>query len=183
MPGAVGSTNDMWNKKNTWTGADRPDYQIYLAGSLWQGYISRATNNVFPVDDGGVNYKTVAAAGITVAKGSICAANAVWGVGDADNRFDGAAPNRNFLTEGHSGARDSFYEMRVPLAYLGLTAAQLESSGIGLMLGAGSQSAMDTVPNDAATLDSPGVEVWNSSVEWADADKFTVPFARIAAGK
>jgi hypothetical protein len=181
--GAAGSTNDVWKKKNTWAGADKPDFQIYLAGSLWQGYVSRAVNGVFPVDDGGVNYKTVAAAGITVAKGSICAAGELWGVGDTDNRFDGGAPNRNFLGEGHSGTRDSFYEMRVPLSYLGITATQLEANGMGVMVGAGSQSAMDTVPNDAATLDSPGVETWNSSVEWADADTYTVPFARIGAGK
>ena len=47
ISGAVGATNDVWGKKNTWAGADQPDYQIYLAGSLWQGYISRAVNGVF----------------------------------------------------------------------------------------------------------------------------------------
>lgn len=178
-----GATNDMWNKKNSWAGTDTPDYQIYLAGSLWQGYISRATNSVFPVDDGGLNYKTIVAAGITAAKGSICAADALWGVGDCDNRNDVGAPNRNFLAEGHSGARDSFYEMRIPLSYLGLTSAQLESTGIGVMVGAGSASAMDCAPNDGTTVDTPGVEVWESSFEWADTDRFTVPFARIGAGK
>jgi hypothetical protein len=183
VAGAAGATNDVWQKKNTWGGSDRPDYQIYLAGSLWQGYISRAVGGVFPVDDGGVNYKTVAAAGITVAKGSLCAATELWGVGDADNRFDGGAPNRNFLGELHSGARDSFYEMSIPLNYLGLTAAQLEANGIGVMVGAGSMSAMDTVPNDGSTLNTPGVEGWNSSFEWSDADTYTVPFARVGAGK
>ena len=183
IPGSAGCTNDMWQKKNTWAGPDRPDYQIYLAGSLWQGYISRAVDGVFPVDDGGVNYKTVAAAGITVAKGDLCAAGELWGIGDADNRFDGGAPDREFLAEGHSGARDSFYEMRIPLAYIGLTASQLESNGIGVMIGAGSESAMDCIPHDEATLDTPGVETYNSSFEWADADVFTVPFARIGAGK
>ena len=181
--GSAGATNDMWNKKNSWAGADRPDYQIYLAGSLWQGYISRAVGGVFPVDDGGVNYKTIAGAGITAGKGAICAAGELWGVGDADNRNDAGAPNRNFLAEGHSGARDSFYEMRIPLSYLGMTATQLESTGIGVQVGAGSASAMDCAPNDPTTLDTPGVEVWNSSLEWGDTDRFTVPFARIGAGK
>ncbi len=179
---AAGSTNDMWNKKNYWAGQHKPDYQIYLAGSLWQGYISRAVGGVFPVDDGGVNYKTIAAAGITAAKGSIFAGNALWGVGDADDRFNGNAPNRNFLSEGHSTARDSFYEIKIPLAYLNLTASQLESNGLGVMIGGGSLSAMDTIPNDPATLDTPGVESYNSSFEWADSDVFTVPFARIGAG-
>ncbi len=176
----AGSTNDMWSKQNYWAGQHKPDYQIYLAGSLWQGYISRAVNGVFPVDDGGVNYKTIAAAGITAAKGSIFAGNALWGVGDTDDRNGGAT--RNFLTEGHATSRDSFYEIKIPLAYLNLTASQLESSGIGVMIGAGSLSAMDTIPNDPATLDTPGVESYNSSFEWADSDVFTVPFARIGAG-
>jgi glycosidase len=175
-----GATNDMWQKFNTWAGPNKPNYQIYLAGSLWQGFISRAQNGVFPVDDGGVNYNTISAAGITAGKGSIYAGGSeLWGVGDADQRFDVGAPNRNFMSEGHSGARDSFYEMRVPLSYLGITAAQLELSGIGVMIGAGSASAMDSIPNDSTTLDTHGVESWNSSLEWGDKDTFTVPFARI----
>lgn len=178
---ASGSTNDMWNKKNHWTGTHRPDYQLYLAGSLWQGYISRAVNGVFPVDDGGVNYRTIAAAGITAAKGSIFAGNAMWGVMDADDRFNAGAPTHNFLTMGHNTARDSFYEMRIPLSYLNLTAAQLEANGIGVMIGGGSLSTMDSIPNDPATSDTPGVESYNSSFEWADRDVFTVPFARIGA--
>jgi glycosidase len=180
IPGQ-GATNDVWAKLNTWAGPNKPNYQIYLAGSLWQGYISRAVNGTFAVDDGGVNYKTIAAAGITAAKGAIYAGGSeLWGVGDADNRFDVGAPNRNFISEGHSGTRDSFYEMRIPLAYLGLTDVQLEANGIGIMVGAGSTSAMDTAPNDPATSNSQGVEAWNSSIEWADADIFTVPFSRIA---
>ncbi len=182
IPGSAGATNDMWQKRQTWAGPNRPDYQIYLAGSLWQGYISRAQGGVFPVDDGGANYRAVAAAGITVAKGDRFAAGELWGVGDADDRFAAGAPAREFMAEGHSGARDSFYEMRIPLAYLNLTASDLETTGIGVMIGAGSTSAMDTIPNDPATSDSPGIEAWNSSFEWSDEDRFTVPFARIGAG-
>jgi hypothetical protein len=178
-----GSTKDVWSKSNTWSGVDVPDYQVYMAGSLWQGFISRATNGVFALDDGGVNYKTAAAAGITYAKGNAFGAPTLWGVGDCDNRFDVGAPNRNFLSEGHSTTRDSFYETRIPLAYLQITRAQIESQGIGIMMGSGSMSAMDTLPNDSATTDTAGVEVWNSSKEWSDSDTFTTPFARIGAGK
>lgn len=180
---AGGSTTDMWSKSNRWTGVDTPDYQMYMAGSLWQGYISRATNNVFPVDDGGVNYKTAAAAGITYAKGNAFGAPTLWGVSDCDNRNDAGAPTRNFLAEGHSTTRDSFFECRIPLAHLQITRAQLETQGIGVMMGAGSLSAMDSMPNDAATTDTNGVEPWNSSKEWGDSDNFTTPFARIGAGK
>ena len=89
------------------------------------------------------------------------------------------APHRNFLSEGHSTSRDSFYEISIPLSAIGLTRAQLESSGIGVMLSAGSESGMDSIPNDSATTDTPGVESYNSSFEWGDADSYTVPFARI----
>ncbi len=177
-----GATRDVWSKSNTWSGVDVPDYQMYMAGSLWQGYISRETNGVFAVDDGGVNYKTAAAAGVSYAKGNTFGAPTLWGVNDCDNRNDAGAPTRNFLSEGHSTSRDSFYECRIPLAHLQITRSQLESQGIGIMMGAGSMSAMDTMPNDAATSDTQGVEVWNSSKEWSDSDVFSTRFARVGAG-
>ena len=181
-----GASKDVWSKNNGsdyWTGADLPDYQMYMAGSLWQGYISRATNGVFALDDGGVNYKTCAAAGITYAKGDAFGAAELWGVWDCDDRFNAGAPDHNFLTEGHSTSRDSFYETRIPLSFLQITRAELESTGIGVMMGAGSMSCMDSLPNDAATTDTAGVEVWNSSKEWSDTDAFTTAFARVGAGK
>ena len=85
------------------------------------------------------------------------------------------------MSEGHSTTRDSFYEARIPLAYLEITRAQLETQGIGVMMGAGSMSCMDSLPNDAATTDTAGVEVWNSSKEWSDTDAFTTAFARVGA--
>ena len=38
---------------------------------------------------------------------------------------------------------------------------------------------MDCIPNDAATLNSPGVTGSNSSFEWEDTDSFTAGYARI----
>jgi glycosidase len=182
---ATGATLDMWGKNQgqpLWNGANKPNYQIYLAGSLWQGFVSRAVDNVFPVDDGGVNYFTTVAAGITAGKGATFAGTSLWGVGDADDRRSAGAPTRNFLNEGHNTARDSFYEIKIPLAFLGLTKSQLETQGLGVMFGAGSNSLMDVLPqDDGATLDSQGVESWNSSLEWGDIDSITVPFARIGA--
>ncbi len=185
-----GATMDMWGKnfdKNDvpqplWNGEEKPDFQVYLAGSLWQGYISRAVDNVFPVDDGGVNYFAIADAGVTAANGAIFAGSSLWGINDADDRKNNDAPNRNFASLGHDTSRDSFYEMKIPLAFLGLTRAQLESQGLGVMVGAGSNSTLDALPqDDGATLDSEGVEVWNSSLEWGDVDSITAPFARIGA--
>ena len=185
-----GATKDVWSKNKDkagvvqplWTGPTKPDVQIYLAGSLWQGYASRAVNGVFAVDDGGVNYFKIADAGITAAKGATFAGTSLWGVNDADDRRNGDAPNRNFFTLGHNWTRDSFYEIKIPLSFLGLTKAQLESQGIGVMIGAGSNSCMDVLPqDDGATLNTQGVETWNSSLEWGDVDSITSPFARIGA--
>jgi hypothetical protein len=185
-----GATLDMWgknaNKQNVaqplWTGTNKPDFQLYLAGSLWQGFISRAINNVFPVDDGGVNYFNLAGAGITAGKGARFAGTSLWGVSDADDRRKTEAPTRNFATENHDTTRDSFYEIKIPLSFLGLTKAQLESQGLGVMIGAGSNSTVDVLPqDDGATLDTQGVETWNSPLEWGDVDSITAPFARIGA--
>ena len=90
-----------------------------------------------------------------------------------------AGKAREFLGEGHNTSRDSFYEMAIPLSWLQITRSQLESGGVGIMVGAGSESAMDTVPHDEGSVDTPGVESWNSSFEWGDTDSFTTPFARV----
>lgn len=192
----VGATKDVWgknaNKQNVaqplWTGVNKPDFQIYLAGSLWQGFISRAVNNAFPVDDGGVNYFKILGGGsatqlgFQAGKGALFAGTSLWGVDDADARRAAGAPTRNFMAQGHNSARDSFYEIKIPLNFLGLTKAQLESQGLGVMIGAGSASSVDVLPqDDGATLDTQGVEAWNSPLEWGDVDSITAPFARIGA--
>lgn len=181
IPGQ-GAEVDMWDKNEGepyWTGDDKPDFQIYIASSLWQGYISEAVDGVFPVDDGGVHYFSTAAAGIETANGNHLVAQDLWGTWDVDNRYDGPSL-MNFVASGHGNtSRDSFYEMSIPLAHLGLTRADLESDGLGIMIG----MAIDTVPHDEATLDTPGVEVWNSPLEWGDVDTLTVPFGRIGSWK
>lgn len=176
---AGGCTNDMWDKAMTWGGTDQPDFQLYMAGSLWQSYMSRAVDGAFPVDDGGINYKTGEGWGISLANGDTCAASKIWGVGDCDDRL--GEITRDFMTESHNTSRDSFYEVKIPLSVLGMSKAELEANGLGVFVSAGSMSAMDCIPNDAATTDTPGVEVYNSSFEWGDTDHFTSPFARVAA--
>jgi hypothetical protein len=178
-----GCTGDMWTKSNTWAGANTPDFQIYMAGSLWQSYMGRAVGSAYNVPGGGAtnaDYKTGAGWGITHAKSAALIAPDAWGVGDCDNRNNGEGALTNYKVSGHARTdRDSFYEIKIPLTALGLTKAQLESSGLGVMLGAGSQSAMDTIPNSTGNTDTGGVETWNSSKEWSDSDTYTEPFARI----
>jgi hypothetical protein len=85
-----------------------------------------------------------------------------------------------YISSGHDTSRDSFYEMAIPLGAIGLTKAALEAGGIGIFINVGSTSSMDCIPNDGATLNSPGVTGSNSSLEWEDYDQFTAPYARVA---
>ncbi|MCK6576088.1 hypothetical protein L6V77_33965, partial [Myxococcota bacterium] len=177
-----GAALDMWGKnagEPYWTGPDLPDHQIYVASNLWQGYVSTAVDDVFPGDDGGVHYFSLEAAGIEIAVGSGLAVDALLGVDDADHALDEAA-QRDFLSLGHSPARDTFYEIRIPFAALGLDAAGFAASGLGVMIGQGEGSCLDTLPHDPATHDTPGTSPSNSPLEWGDVDTFTVPFARVA---
>ena len=177
-----GSTGDMWSKSNRWTGANTPDFQIYMAGSLWQSFMSTAlAGNTWAGDaQMGTTYNRCTNWGITHAKSAALIADSVWGVRDCDNRNNGEGALENFKVSGHARTeRDSFYEIKIPMTAIGVTKAQLESSGIAVMLGAGSQSAMDTIPNSSATTDTQGVESYNSSFEWGDSDTYTEPFARV----
>lgn len=175
-----GASIDMWKKNGNqpiWGGPDLPDYQLNIASNMFHsGYIARAVNGVFPVDDGGVDYKTGAAAGITVkfAKGK--GYTTLWGVMDADDAGD---PSKlvDFMTLGHDPDRDTFYEAKIPLSAIGNP--DIENIGIGVMLHQGEFSPMDTLPNDPATSDTSGVSESNSPNEWGDVDLLTVPFARI----
>ena len=133
-----------------------------------------------PSTTGGVHYHPFPAVGIEVKSGRRLVSPTLWGVRDVDDRDDPDALV-DFVTLGHDGARDSFYEMKIPLALLGLDRAGLEAAGLGVLLGQGETSCLDTIPNDPATLDTPGTTPSNSPAEWEDADAFTVPFARVAA--
>ncbi|OHD17825.1 MAG: hypothetical protein A2086_12550 [Spirochaetes bacterium GWD1_27_9] len=195
-----GASVDMWKKnlgKPYWTGVDLPDYQMYIAGNFWQAYISKAVSNVFVGDPVGANYykfvqnpaqgttvgTPVGTSGINIAFKNGLAASTLWGVKDADDRN---TPSKmvDFKALGHDGARDTFYEMKIPFTVLGITKSDLETKGIGIMLGQGEGSCLDTVPrDDAALTDSTGVTDSNSPKEWGDSDSFTVPFARIGHAK
>ncbi len=198
-----GAELDMWGKNGGepyWNGVDKPDYQIYVGSNLTQGYISKAVDGVFPVDDGGVNYnKFVSSGGYNFDQQKITnlqflipgmeinasisfGAVSLWGVRDCDKALATPIVESDvvdFITLNHDKNRDIFYEMKIPLSKLGVTKEIIESTGIGIMLGQGEFSCMDTIPNDPATTDTPGTTDSNSSEEWEDIDLLTVPFARI----
>ncbi len=181
IPGSGCATN-MWSKNDRMTGSELPDYMIGMRSDLYSSYISHATNGSFPVDDGGINYFTTSAKGITIARAAGCASPTLWGpYSDVDNYLSNTnSALTEYVSSGHDTSRDSFYEMAIPLSALGLTRATLEANGLGVFLYAGSTSSMDCIPNDGATLNSPGVTGSNSSLEWEDTDQFTAPYARVA---
>ncbi len=179
IPGQ-GASLDMWGKnggETLWGGPDLPDYQLNLASNLWHsGYISRAVDGVFPVDDEGVDYRTGKDAGIEAAFSAGKGYNELWSVFDADHAND---PSElvEFLELGHDPTRDTFYEVKIPLSAIG--DPDIENQGLGVMIHQGEFSAMDTLPNDPASSDTIGVSESNSPLEWQDIDLFTAPFARI----
>lgn len=115
--------------------------------------------------------------GFDAAVGTGFAGTSLMGVKDADNRLKEAS-YINMLT-GHDTTRDTFYEVKIPLTELKITRAQLESTGLEIMMGQGEFSCMDTLPNDSATSDTTKVSDSNSPLEWADIDSLSVPFARV----
>jgi hypothetical protein len=178
--GAGGAASNMWAKFDTFTGSELPDVQVGLRSDLYSSYISRAVDGVFAgdADIGTTNYNSTAAAGVAIAKGELNAASSLYGVGDIDSYLNNPSVTLNNYI-GHDTSRDSFYEMSIPLSWLGVTSAHIEATGIGVFIYAGSASAIDSIPNDPVTLNSPGVTESNSSWEWEDGDQFSRPFARI----
>jgi hypothetical protein len=109
--------------------------------------------------DGGVNYFATTNKGIAIARAAGCASATLYGpYSDVDNYL---ANTNSALTEyvssGHDTARDSFYEMSIPFAALGIDKSALEANGLGVFINVGSASSLDTLPNDAATLNTGGV--------------------------
>lgn len=89
----------------------------------------------------------------------------------------------DFLSTGHSTAQDTTYEMKIPLASIGTTRAELESAGIGVQLiSTFGQSGIGSLPHDPAVLDNATEEYSadpSTSAEKEDVDEFSVPLARI----
>ena len=86
-------------------------------------------------------------------------------------------------TTTHSVKQDTIYEMKIPLATIGITRAQLESKGIGAMvLSTFGEDTIGSLPYDPTTLDNatqPYASDTSTSAEKSDGDSFTAKFARI----
>ena len=91
----------------------------------------------------------------------------------------------DFYDEGYDADDGFIYEIKVPLEHLGIDKNYIETNGIGAMLVTTfGTSPMNTLPHDPSCLDNANVEYSHepsTSHEKEDADKITVPLARVGA--
>jgi len=84
---------------------------------------------------------------------------------------------------GHGKTQDTFYEMKIPLAALGITRSIIETVGIGVMhISTFGQSGIGSIPYDPSVFDNydlPYSADASSSGEKDDLDNFTSSMARI----
>ena len=120
----------------------------------------------------------------------------VWGIdggwGTAHNRVPGDMKNDNanwveFNSRGHNSANEDVnYELSIPLEELGITAADVEKTGVGVQIVATmGLSGMDSLPYDLASNDNADLpdttSQANNSYEKSDDDSYSAPLARIGA--
>lgn len=103
---------------------------------------------------------------------------------------DDSADRVDFNTKGHnSDTMDYHYEIAIPYAELGISASDVESKGVGVMVIATmGKSGMDCLPydvtmNDQADKDDTAGSQENNSFEKSDEDVITAGFARIGKGE
>ena len=91
----------------------------------------------------------------------------------------------DFFDEGYDTDDGFIYEIKVPLEHLGIDKSYIETNGIGAMLVTTfGTSPMNTLPHDPSCLDNANLPYSyepSTSHEKEDADKITVPLARVGA--
>ena len=190
-----GATNMLWGIINSFTGVDKPDYKILFHGDFSQDKaFAKAVNGSFNYTPAGsVFWQQYSNVGIDGKVGNTCISTSAWGVEDnLSNRNDSkklvdyiAGFQRNGSPAKHTDFKnDCFYEFKIPFTAIGITKAQLESTGVGVFVGTGGRN--DTIPHDESTLNTPGS--LNGNAELLEngkdgGDKYTAPFARIGHAK
>lgn len=184
----TGST--LWDKPITYTGKVNKIVAFSTDGS--NGPFIYGGNST------GINVKEECShddTGITMKWGQGILSSTVKGIDGAYGTNHGRVPGDmtkgtatyvDFNTKGHNSSKlDFHYEMSIPLAKLGVTANDVASKGLGVMLVATfGLSGMDCLPydttmNDKADLDDAAGSQENNSFEKSDDDNITVPFAYI----
>ncbi|MDX2176149.1 MAG: carbohydrate-binding protein [Candidatus Sumerlaeia bacterium] len=168
--GSDPATGDMWGKGHGFLGDNRPDYQVYFASNFWQGPF------LCPYDNGWDPDNDTTGPSPTGLRGA--SANH-WAGGD----IIGPGGKDYVATTSHNEGRSSFFEVRIPLALIG--SPDLDTDGIGIWVSHGEGdlfSGVDSIPNDPATTNTPGVSQSNSPNEWEDFDNYSEPFAAVGNG-
>ncbi len=194
-----GSTNDadqktVWNSNVTFGGDTKVDRVVMYSPK--EGIDNVA---IFPVTNGLINYDKDKAYAPGYQKAldgfSVTWEDGFFGTtmnGINDNGYKGYKPADiestssnwvDFLTTGHDKSQDTFSIVTIPLKYLGISASDISSNGIGLMaVCTYGSSGMGCLPNDNVMLDNatePYEKDDSTSGEKSDADKITVPLASV----
>lgn len=115
----------------------------------------------------------------------------IWGLNDSQKTDDVFSDDSNWVdyktfkgSKGvHNTKYDSFYEIKIPFAAIGITESQLTSKGIGAMTLCGrGESALDSCPFDVSMLDNVKGDYAqdpSTSHEKDDVDEITAPLACI----
>ena len=134
--------------------------------------------------DGGIMYK--------MEEGN--RSSAIWGLDSSSNPADVCDDSANWVdyktftgsTGTHNTSYDSFYEIKIPLATLGIDKDYIQNNGIGAMLVATrGESALDCIPFDLSMLDNATGDYSadpSTSAEKDDIDVITAPLAKIGNG-
>ncbi|KFI59086.1 Ig-like domain-containing protein [Bifidobacterium gallicum] len=128
------------------------------------------------------------AAGTGLLSKSVMGLEGGWG--HYNNRLPGDMKNDNgpwvdFMSKGHNpSTQDSICEIAIPLEELGISAADVEKTGVGVQVVATmGLSGMDSLPYDLTVNDNADLpdtqSQENNSYEKSDEDSFSVPMARI----
>ena len=113
----------------------------------------------------------------------------IWGLEGSEDPADVCDDNADWVdyaTKSHDTTFDSFYEMKIPFATLGITKDYLTSNGIGAMLVATrGESALDCIPYDLSMVDNALGDYSadpSTSKEKDDIDVITAKLASVGNG-
>lgn len=153
---------------------------------------------VFRLNDQGTfdltaqNFTTFTAGGVVFGyiDGLLPSITKVYGINKAQawagyspSELEGTVGFVDMLALGHKKTQDTFYEMKIPFAVLGITRSYLELNGIGAMLvSTYGNSGTTSIPYDSTVYDhvtDPYGADASSSAEKDDLDTFTYNMARI----
>jgi len=169
--GSSPTTGDMWGKGHGFAGDDKPDFQVYFASNFWQGpFLREWLGTAWAGDAGQVGPTPTGLKGLSA---NHWAGGPIIGSG-----------GKNYVTQGHNTGRNSFFEVRIPLSLIGNPNLDNTSLGLWVSHGEGNLfSGVDSIPNDPATTNTPGVTNSNSPKEWEDFDVYNQPFAKVGLGE